>query len=116
MSTVAKSPLSASVDGAPIKIAATASPGTTVHVSGATSVQTAYLTITNTSTAAVAVTIQKAGTTSPDTKVLYQYSLPADGFPHELPPMVITNSKNILVFAGTTNVVLVDGFINSWEA
>lgn len=114
MSTMSTLPLSGSTNGRPIKVAATATPGTLIHTAHATSQDRVFLTVTNTTTSDVAVTIEKGGVTDPDDLVVEAYLVPGGGFPWELPPMQITGSLVIRAFAGSANVLLIDGFVNRW--
>tara|TARA_R110000787_G_scaffold270520_2_gene377506 strand:+ start:8811 stop:9161 length:351 start_codon:yes stop_codon:yes gene_type:complete len=116
MSTVTKIALSGSTNGQPIKIVRTSTPGTTIHDCHATSIDTLFLTVTNTSGGAVAFTIEKGGTTNPDNLVVDAYSVPADGYPYALPAMIGTGSINIDGFGGSANVLLVDGFVNRFTS
>ncbi len=65
-----KRKLSGSMDGRGIKVAATASPGTLVHTAtdskAANEWDELYLRVTNTSAAAVLLTVEFGGTTNPD--------------------------------------------------
>lgn len=110
--------LSASTNGRPIKVAATSSPGTTIHTdqTNATgSMDRVTLWATNTHTAAVTLTVQWGGTTSPDDHANVvelqpnRRALIADGEP-------IAGGLVIKAFAGTTNVVIVSGYVNRVDA
>jgi hypothetical protein len=114
MSTMTTLPLSGSTSGQPIKVGQTATPGTLIHTASATAQDRVFLTVTNTTTSPVAITIEKGGVTSPDNLVVEAFDVPGGGFPWELPPMQITGGLVIRAFAGTTNVLLVDGFVNRW--
>ena len=61
-------PFSASTQGKAIKVAATATPGTTIHATGtsATIVDRLYLWAQNNHTADVVVTVECGGVASPD--------------------------------------------------
>lgn len=60
-------PLSGSTNGRPIPVAATATPGTTIHtaVAGATSVDEVYLFASNVTTAAATLTVEWGGVSDP---------------------------------------------------
>ena len=58
--------LSGSTSGRGIKIAATATPGTLLHTAHATKTDRIWLSVTNSHSATVEITIQWGGTTSPD--------------------------------------------------
>lgn len=114
MSTMTTLPLSGSTNGRPIKVAETATPGTLIHTASATAQDRVYLTVTNSTSAPVAITVEKGGVTSPDDLVVEAFEIPGGGFPWELPPMQLTGGLVIRAFAATTNVLLVDGFVNRW--
>lgn len=113
MASFTKLKLSGSTDGKQIKVAATATPGTTIHtaVSGTSDYDEIWLYVTNNHTAAVALTIEFGGTTSPDD--LIQQSIPAKtGLYLLVPGLVLQNSAVVKAFAGTTNVISVSGWVN----
>jgi len=113
MATFTKLKLSGSTDGKQIKVAATATPGTTIHtaVSGTSDYDEIWLYVTNNHTAAVALTIEFGGTTSPDD--LIQQSIPAKtGLYLLVPGLVLQNGAVVKAFAGTTNVISVSGWVN----
>jgi hypothetical protein len=114
MSTMVTLPLSGSTSGRPIKVGATATPGTLIHTAQATSQDRLFLTATNTTASPITVTIEKGGVSVPDDLVVDAFEVPGGGFPWEFPPMQITGGLVIRAFAGTTNVILIDGFVNRW--
>jgi len=105
--------LSGSTNGKQIKVAATASSGTTIHtaISGSSSIDEVWLYAYNSHTADVVLTIQFGGTTSPDNDIKltipFQQGrfLVCDG-------MLLNNSNVIRAYAGTANVIMIDGFVN----
>lgn len=117
MATYAKTKLSESTDGRQIKVAATATPGTTIHtaVSGTTNYDEVWIYVTNNHTASVNVTIEYGGTTSPDD--LIQAAIPSKtGLYLLVPGLVLQNGSIIKMFAGTTNVICVSGWVNTITA
>jgi len=117
MASFTKLKLSGSTDGKQIKVAATATPGTTIHtaVSGTSDYDEIWLYVTNNHTAAVALTIEFGGTTSPDD--LIQQSIPAKtGLYLLVPGLVLQNGAVVKAFAGTTNVISVSGWVNRISA
>ena len=111
--TVSRIPLSGSTNGRGIKIAATATAGTLVHTgtSSATDCDVVTLYATNSSASSVNLTIEYGGVSSPDD--LIQLAIPAtSGLTLVIPDLVIRNSLVVRAFAGTTNVVMVHGFVN----
>jgi len=102
--------LSGSTDGAGVKIAATATAGTTLHTAVAATDQIDEVTIWlyNSHTAPVEVTFEIGGTTDPDNHLVL--TVPADsGLYLALDNFPIQNSKTIAAFADTTNVVIAYG-------
>lgn len=98
---------SGSTQGKGVLVAATASPGTTIHtaVAGTTSLDLITILATNNHTAAVEVTIQWGGTTSPDNDIK-QTIQPKSGLVPIVVNMPLQNSLVVKAWAGTTNVVV----------
>lgn len=120
MATFEKLTLSGSTDGRPIKVAATATPGTTIHT--ASNVSTTYdemwLYAMNTDTTARKLTVEFGGTSSPDD--LIELSVPGEsGLVLIVPGIPLKgNSSALLVraFAATTNVITILGYVNRISA
>lgn len=115
MAQATRGKLTSSTDGLGVVIAATASAGTTVHTAGAVSGTTGgdevWIWALNTSATPVKLTIQYGGTTSPDNDI--EYTVPAEAGPFlVVPGFWIQNSKVIRAFAGTTNVIVLYGYVN----
>jgi hypothetical protein len=111
--TVSRIPLSGSTNGRGIKIGATATAGTLVHTatSSASDCDVITLYAHNSSASAVNLTIEYGGVSDPDD--LIKLSIPAaSGLTLILPDLVLRNSLVVRAFAGTTNVVMVQGFVN----
>lgn len=105
--------LSGSTNGKQIKVAATASSGTTIHtaVSGSSSMDEIWLYAYNSHTADVVLTIQYGGTTSPDNDI--KITIPfQNGRYLVLDGLLLNNSNVVRAFAGTANVIMIDGFVN----
>ena len=116
MATYTRNKLSGSTDGLSVKIAATSTPGTTIHtaVSGTAGWDEVYIWITNTSGSAVALTIEFGGTTDPDNLIVKSLSIPANSPPIPIVTgQMLRNSLVVKAFAGTANVLLATGFVNS---
>jgi len=110
---VSKEFLSGSTNGRGIKVAATSTPGTTLHTApaGETTKDEVYLYAQNNHSAAVLLTIEYGGTTSPDD--LIKKTIPAaDGLWLVIPAIVINNGLAIKAFAGAANVVVIFGHVN----
>lgn len=117
MATFSKIHLSGSTDGKQIKVAATGTPGTTIHTgsSTATVYDEVWLYATNTDTTNRKLTIEWGGTSSPDD--LIELTIPAEsGLTLIVPGLVIKgNASSALVvraFAASANVVCVSGYVN----
>lgn len=116
MATFAKQTLSGSTDGRGIKVAATATAGTTIHTgsSTATTFDEIWLYAVNTDTTARKLTIEWGNTSSPDD--LIEISIPAEsGLTLLVPGLVIKGNATPLVvraFAASANVVVIHGYVN----
>ena len=116
MATFSKIHLSGSTDGKMIKVAATATAGTTIHTgsSTATTYDEVWLYAVNSSASSVKTTIEYGGTASPDD--LIEFTVPAEsGLYLIVPGLVIKGNATPLVvraFCATTNVVNIAGYVN----
>lgn len=120
MATYTKNILSGSTDGRGILVAATSSPGTTIHTgpTTTTSIDEVWLYAQNTSTSAVKLTIQWGGTTSPNDDI--EMTIAAEsGLVLVAPGLIIRGNATALIvraFAATTNVITIHGYDNSITA
>ena len=116
MATFSKQTLSGSTDGRPIKVAATATPGTTIHTGSATATtfDELWLYAMNTDTTDRKLTIEFGGVSSPDD--LIEFTVKAEnGLYLVVPGLVIKGNATPLVvraFAATTNVITILGYVN----
>lgn len=115
MATYARYLLSGSTNGKPILVAATSSPGTTIHtaLTGTAGYDECYAWISNLSASAVALTVEWGGTSDPGDLLAKTVSIPP--FSPPIPfvtGQVLQNALVIRAFAGTTNVLTVTGFVN----
>lgn len=116
MATFSKIALSGSTDGKMIKVAATATAGTTIHTGSttATTFDEVWLYAVNSDTTARKLTIEWGGVASPDD--LIEFTVPAeDGLYLMVPGLVIKGNATALVvraFCATANVVSVAGYVN----
>lgn len=107
--------LSGSTNGKSVKVAATATAGTTIHtaVSGTTDWDEVYLWVSNTSANPVALSIEWGGTTDPDNLLVKSLVIPPNSPPIPVVPgLIMQNSLVIAAFAGTANVLLITGHVN----
>lgn len=105
--------LSGSTNGRLIKVAATSTPGTTIHtaVAGAASIDEIWLWAINTDTSDRKLTIEYGGVASPDD--LIEVIIPAEsGLMLVVPGLILQNSLVVKAFAAAANVVLVGGYVN----
>lgn len=117
MATFSKQILSGSTDGRAIKVAATSSPGTTIHTgsSTATTIDEIWLYAMNTDTTARLLTIQWGNTTSPDDSIQVTIGSQS-GLVLVAPGLLIkgnaTTALIVKAFAAAANVVTIHGYVN----
>lgn len=116
MSTVKKRKLSGSTDGAPIKVVATATAGTTIHTAIAgTTVGTfdeIWIYAQNNHTSAVTLTIEYGGATAPDQNIITTLASKA-GLQLIVPGLILQNGLTVKAFASSANVICISGFVNT---
>lgn len=101
--------LSGLTNGRSLKIAATATAGTLVHTTHATSKDRVFLYAYNSHTAAVKLTVEFGGTTAPND--LIEATIPKQqGVFIHIPGYPLTGGLVVRAFAGTTNVITVNGY------
>jgi hypothetical protein len=117
MATFSKELLSGSTQGKAIKVAATASTGTTIHATGtsATVEDEIWLYAYNSSSSAVVLTLQFGGTTAVDNDI--KLSIPAtSGLTLAVPGLILTGTgsaaNTVYAYAGTANVITINGYVN----
>jgi hypothetical protein len=110
MAAYSKEFLTAAPSGLQVPVAATASPGTTVHTAAATAKDEVYLFFCSNHTSAVDVTIQWGGLTAGAQTVV---TVPAKSGDYlVIAGRLISGSLTIQVFASVANVVFVTGYVN----
>lgn len=113
---VAMKNLSGSTDGKQIKVAATATPGTTIHTAVASTAAGVWDKVwiygTNTHTVSVDVTIEWGGTTAPD-DTCKKTLAPNTGWELLVDGALLQNSLVVKAFASVANVVLIRGEVNA---
>ena len=114
---IAKTLLSGSTGGMPIKVVATATTGTTIHATGTSSsiIDEVWLYATNTSTSSVNLTIEFGSTTAPDQNIII--SIPSKtGLSICVAGLILTGTgaaaRTITAFAATANVINISGYVN----
>ncbi len=121
MATYTKVKLSGSTDGRAIKVAATATAGTTIHTgsSTATTYDEVWLYAQNTDTSAVKLTIEWGGTTAPDDLIEVTVQ-PEAGLVCIAPGLLIKGNASaalvVRAFAASANVITIHGFVNQITA
>jgi hypothetical protein len=113
MATYSKIALSGSTNGRMIKVAATATAGTTVHTAqaGTAGYDEIWLWAVNSDTTDRKLTIEYGGVAAPDD--LIEYTVPAEaGLKIILPGLILQNGLVVRAFCATANVVMVSGFVN----
>lgn len=111
MATYSKVKLSGGTDGKNIKVAATSTPGTTIHTAHATDLDEIWLYAVNSDSAARKLTIEFGGTSAPDDLIELTIQ-PESGLVLVVPGLVLTNSLVVKAFAASANLVLINGYVN----
>jgi hypothetical protein len=117
MATFSKIPLSGSSYGAAIKVAATASTGTTIHATGtsATTIDEVWLYAYNSTSVPLLLTIQLGGTASPDNDI--KITIPVQsGLTLVVPGLILVGTgaaaTSVYAYAATTNLITISGYVN----
>jgi hypothetical protein len=116
MATFEKLIFTSSTNGRAIKVAATASPGTTIHTGSTTTtvIDEVWLYAQNTSTNAVKLTVQWGGITATDDDV--EITIPGEsGLVLVVPGLIIKGAASALIvraYAATINVITIHGYVN----
>ena len=116
MATFSKIALSGSTDGKLVKVAATATAGTTIHTGSttATTYDEVWLYAVNSDTTNRKLTIEWGGTAAPDD--LIELTITAEsGLVLVVPGLVLKGNATALVvraFAATANVISIGGYVN----
>ena len=115
MATAVKRRFSASTNGRGIKIGATATPGTGIHVAVpgtiAGTFDELWLYAFNSDSVDRLLTIEFGGVTDPDD--LIEMTIPTQaGVIIVVPGLILQNGVSVAAFAAATNVIVVYGFVN----
>lgn len=116
MATFSKTILSGSTDGKGIKVAQTATAGTTIHTgsSTATTLDEIWLYAVNTSASDVKLTVEWGGVGSPDDHI--EYTVKAENGLYLIAAglLIKGNATPLVVraFAATANVIVIHGYVN----
>jgi hypothetical protein len=112
MATFSKIPLSGSTNGKGIQVAATSTPGTTIHtaVSGTTDFDELWIYAVNISESSVKLTIEYGGTAGADN---VEITIPGEaGLTLVIPGLFLNNAQVVTAFAATTNTITLHGYVN----
>jgi len=115
MATFSKLLLSGSTSGKPVPVAATSSPGTTIHtaVSGATSFDEIWLWASNVTGTQATLTIQWGGTSDPADMVLKAYPIPPNSSMYPVVTGLLLNGGLLVkAFSGTASAINLSGYVN----
>lgn len=114
MATFTKQLLSASTNGKPIKVVATATAGTLIHtaIAGTSALDEVWLYAHNTSASAVKLTIEYGDATAPDNNIEINIGAEGTGPILVVPGFLLQNGLTVKAFAGTANVINVFGYVN----
>ena len=115
MPTYSRVHLSGSTDGKPIPVAATATPGTTIHtaVTGTSGFDELYLWVSNVTGSAATLTLEWGGTTDPGNHLCKAYSIAANSAPTLISAgQVLNNGSVVRAFSGTASALNITGYVN----
>jgi hypothetical protein len=116
MATVVKRKLSGSTNGKAIKVAATATLGTTIHTAVAGTTAGTYdeiwLWAYNHNTSAVVLTIEGGGAGVPDDIMMVTLAPQSGWIPLE-PGFILQNGLVVTAFASVANKVTIRGWVNA---
>jgi len=112
MATFTKLKLSGSTDGKAVKVAATATAGTTIHTAHATALDEIWLYAHNSSGSAVKLTLEFGGVAAPDDHIEINIGAEGTGLVLVSPGLLLTNSLVVKAFAATANVITLTGYVN----
>jgi hypothetical protein len=113
MATYSKQFLSESTNGKGILVVQTATAGTTIHtaVAGTSGMDEVWLYAVNSSAATVKLTIEWGEATAPNGNIEVSI-IGESGLMLIVPGLLLQNGLMVKAFAGTTNVIVIHGFVN----
>ena len=111
MATYSKVLLSGSTDGKGIKVAASSTPGTTIHTAHATAYDEIWIYAVNSETTARKLTIEWGQADAPDGNI--EITIPAEsGLVLVVPGLVLTNACVVKAFSAAANTTIIHGYVN----
>lgn len=117
MATYSKVALSGSTQGKAIKVAQTASTGTTIHATGTSSsvIDEIWIYAYNSDSSARLLTVQYGGTTAVDNDIKVTVP-PQSGLTLVVPGLTLTGTgtaaNTVYAYAATSNVITISGYVN----
>ena len=111
MAVYTKHILSGSSAGRMIKVAATATLGTTIHAQSGSTYDELWLWAVNSDTTRRKLTVEFGGTSAPDDLIEVGID-PEDGLYLVVPGLILTSTSTVRAFAETANVVMIAGYLN----
>jgi len=116
MATAVKRHLTGGADGLPVKVVATATPGTTIHTAKAGTtdgdLDEIWIYAYNGHTSGVVLTIEYGGATVPDQNIILTLASKS-GLTLVVPGLILQNGLVVKAFASVANVVTISGFVNA---
>lgn len=115
MATYSRTLLSASTNGVPIPVAATATPGTLLHtaIAGTTSFDEVYLWASNVTAVAATLTLEWGNVTDPGGLLTKGYILAANSLPTPIAVgQVLNGGVAVRAFSGTAGAINITGYVN----
>lgn len=112
MATTTRIILSGSTSGKPIPVAATATPGTTIHtVASAPGYDAVFLFASNVTAGAATLTVEFGGTSDPGDHLVKAYSVAANSAPVPIATgQQLTGGLVIKAFSGTASAINITGY------
>jgi len=113
MAVYSGSVLSGSTNGRPIPVVAVATPGTTIHTTGAAGYEELFLFASNVTAVAATLTVEFGDVGDPDDHLVKAYSIPANS-----PPVPIAVGQRlsggvaVKAFSGTASAINITGWAN----
>lgn len=115
MANYARLLLSGSTNGLPVPVAASASPGTTIHtaVTGSANFDEVYFWASNVTGSAASLTVQWGGTTDPTNDLVYQYNIPAYSPPIPIATgQVLNGGLLVKAWGSVASAINLSGYVN----
>lgn len=114
MATYTKNLLSGSTSGKPIPVAATATPGTTIHtaISSSDALDEIWLWATNVTGSAATLTLEWGGTTDPGNHAMKAISIPPYTRLQIIDGQLLNGGLVVKAFSGTASAINLTGYVH----